>query len=213
MPQIQIHYQGNPMPPPQDPLNQNHPIQLREEMVIESKGDEVSFQDGEKLDVEIQEECEEKKEKEREVAGSEVEKEKNCLIVGFVHKEPLSLPNSKASILPSFDSSYVQVLEEMIIKKDPKGVLHESMRNELEAHLTKSAKKVGCPSLTRDLNLRTNSFKMERMIQAQGASKEQVWSKGQVFGISKQLKTFRSILKPWSREGRKKTYTLKRHPK
>ena len=43
MPQIQIHHQGNPMPPPQDPLNQNHPIQLREEMVIESEGDEVSF--------------------------------------------------------------------------------------------------------------------------------------------------------------------------
>ena len=53
---------------------------------------------------------EEKKEKERTVTSSKVEKEKNCLIMGFVHKEPLSLPNSKASILPSFDSSYAQVL-------------------------------------------------------------------------------------------------------
>ncbi|XP_047260276.1 uncharacterized protein LOC107861439 [Capsicum annuum] len=146
------------MSPSQDSLNRNHPIQLKEEIVIEFEGDEVGFQDGEKLDVEIQEECKEEKEKEREVADSEVGKEKNYLIVGLVHKEPLSLPNPKASILPSFDSSYVQVLDDIIIKKDPKGVPHESMSNELEAHLTKSAKKVDCPSLTRGVNLRTNSF-------------------------------------------------------
>ena len=76
MPQIQIHHQGNPMPLPQDPLNQNHPIQLREEMVIELEGKEVGFQDGEKLDIEIQEECEEKKEREGKVLECELEKGK-----------------------------------------------------------------------------------------------------------------------------------------
>ncbi|KAF3635951.1 hypothetical protein FXO38_24406 [Capsicum annuum] len=40
-----------------------------------------------------------------------------------------------------------QVLDEMIINKDPKGVPQECMRNKLEAHVTKSAKKVDCPSL------------------------------------------------------------------
>lgn len=66
----------------------------------------------------------------------------------FVHKEPLLLLNPKASIFLSFDSSFVQVLDEMIIKKDQKVVPHECVRKELETHLTKRAKKVDFPSLT-----------------------------------------------------------------
>ncbi|KAF3641267.1 putative CBL-interacting serine/threonine-protein kinase 9-like [Capsicum annuum] len=47
---------------------------------------------------------------------------------------------------------FSKVQDEIITKKDPKGVPHESMLNELETPLTESSKKVDCPSLTRVSN-------------------------------------------------------------
>lgn len=104
------------MSPSQATLTRKHPIQ------VEKEGDLGSKKNREKLSGDIQEECEEKRIKEMETAGSEVGKEKKNIRVGFAHKGSLILTSPSSSTFPSIDPSYVQFQVHMLSKNDQKGV-------------------------------------------------------------------------------------------
>ncbi|XP_047263452.1 uncharacterized protein LOC107860413 isoform X2 [Capsicum annuum] len=112
--------QPKPIPSHQTTLNQIPFIQVEKEKKMQSKESESKHQVGEKMNSEVQEECEERREKERDATGSE--KEKEYLIVDLVHKGPLLFTNPNASTLPSIDSSHVQVQDYRILEEKSKEV-------------------------------------------------------------------------------------------
>ncbi|PHT60589.1 hypothetical protein CQW23_02952 [Capsicum baccatum] len=132
------------MSPSQATLTLKHTIKVEKEGELGSKENEAKPQDGEKLSGELQEECEEKRARERETAGSEGGNRKKNVLVGFAHKGSLILTNPYASALPSIDPSYVQVQVHMLSKKDQKGIPHDNIRNELVTPLAESSKQVDC---------------------------------------------------------------------
>ena len=91
--------------------SQNRMTPLHE---LETKESEAKPQDREKIISEVQEECEQRREKEGKTMGSEVGRRKKCLIVDLVHKGSFLFTNPNTSILPSILSSHLQVQDPKI---------------------------------------------------------------------------------------------------